>query len=334
MDKTAEADTSFKEKAEQLEEENRKLLKKIERLKKTMEITSRHGDIVTSDLEEKVEASVRGIEEHIRLISETIPVPVVIVDVSDGKILYANEHSCLSFELAQDEIIKRRASELYENPEDSKIFFKILGEQGRVTDFETKLLKSDGSVFWAALFSQRLTFRNEPCVLTVIYDLTERKQAEEEIRRLNEQLSQKEVSYLIFKLNDTEYGIEILKIREIVTMMPLRSVMDAPHYIKGVIHLRDSIIPVADLRLRLGLGLEAAGYTDCTCIIVTEIGNAENSRIIGLIVDTVTEIHGFRKKDIEYPPGLMYENSKGFISGIAKSDSGMKILIQPDRIYL
>ncbi len=331
MDKTAEADTSFKEKAAQLEEENRKLRKKIERLKKTMEITSRHGDIVTSGLEEKVEASVREIEQHIRLISETIPVPVVIVQVSDGKILYANEHSCSDFGLSQDEIMKLNASELYENPEDRKNFLKILREQGRVINFETRLIKSDRTVFWATLFSQSMFFKNEQCVLTVVIDLTERKQAEEEIRRLHEQLNQKEASYLIFKLNDTEYGIEILKIREIVTMMPLTSVMDVPPYIKGMINLRGRMIPVTDLRLRLGL--EAADYTDRTCIIVAETGNAEN-RIIGLIADSVTGVHRFRERDIEFPPGLRSENSRGFISGIAKSDSGMKIIILPERIYL
>lgn len=330
INKTAE-ETSFREKAAQLEEENRKLRKKIQGLKKTMEITSRHGDAVTSDLEEKVEASIREIENHIRLISETIPVPVAIVQVSDGKVVYANEHSCRAFGLAPDEVLKHSASELYETPEDRKVFFKILRQQGRVINFETQLRKSDGSSFWATLFSQPISFKNEPCVLTVIIDLSERKQAEEEIRRLHEQLNQKDIPYLIFRLKDTEYGMELLKIREIVTLKPLTPVMDVPPYVKGMIRLRDSLIPVADLRLRLGL--EAADYTDRTCIIVAETGNAEN-RIIGLIADSVTGVQGFRQRDIEFPPGLLSENSRGIISGIAKSDRGMKIIILPERICL
>lgn len=333
MDKKTEADTSFKEKAELLEEENRKLRKKMERLKKTMEITSRHGDVVAGELEGKVEASIKEIEARVRLISETIPVPIIISQLTlSGKILYANEHMCSVFGFSHDDFIKLRASDLYENPEDRQNFIKELAEQGRVNNLEIKFRKKDGQSLWGALFSQCLNFKNEPCVLSVIYDLTERRKAEEEIRCLREELNQKEIKHLIFTLGNAEYGIELVKIREIVTMMPITTVMDVPAYIKGVINLRGRMIPVADLRLRLGL--EATAYTGRTCIIVTETGDAEHSRMIGIIVDTVTGIRGFRSRDIESPRGLGYEIRDGFISGIAKSDRGIKLLIQPERICL
>jgi len=332
-DNTAGPDASFKEKAEQAEEENRKLRKKIERLKKTMEITSRHGDVVTYELEGKVEASIREIEARVRLISETIPVPIIISQMElDGKVLYANEHMCSVFGFSPDDFIKLRASDLYANPEDRQIFIKELNQQGRVINLEMKFRKKDGQALWGALFSQPLNFKNEPCVLSVIYDLTERRKAEDEIRHLREELNQKETKYLMFTMGNTEYGIEIMKVREIVTMMPITSVMDAPPYIKGVINLRGRMIPVTDLRRRLGL--EPAAYTGRTCIIVAETRDAENSSMIGIIVDTVTEICGFRAGDIESPRGLMPETRDGFISGIAKSDRGMKILIQPEHIYL
>lgn len=333
MDKTAESDTSFKEKAQHLEEENRKLRKKIERLKKTMEITSRHGDVVTCELEEKVEASIKEIEDRVRLISETIPVPIIISQMAlNGKVLYANEHMCNVFGFSSDDFMKFGASDLYEKPQDLEIFIKKMNEQGRVNNLEMKFRKKDGQTMWGALFSQRLNFKNEICVLSVIYDLTERRNAEEEIRHLREELNQKEIKHLIFTLGNAEYGIELLKIREIVNMMPIIPVMDVPRYIKGVINLRGRMIPVTDLRLRLGL--EATAYTGRTCIIVAETGNAESSSMIGIIVDTVTEIRGFRARDIESPRGLGNETRDGFIAGIAKSDSGMKILIQPERICL
>ncbi len=214
---------TLEEKTARLEEENRKLKKKIERLKKTMDITTRHGDVVAGELEEKVEASIKEIEQHIRLISETIPVPLIIVRISDGKILYVNEHTCRVFGFGFDEFMERNAFELYENPNGRKIFMEKMSEQGRVSDFEVKMKKRDGSLLWVALFSQMMMFRSESCILTVIYDLTERKRAEEEIRRLNEKLDRKEEKYLIFRLDDTEYGIGILNVREIVTMIPTYS---------------------------------------------------------------------------------------------------------------
>jgi PAS domain S-box-containing protein len=160
LEEKAEASERFRllketleEKTARLEEENKKLKKKIDRLKKTMEITTRHGDVVTGELEEKVEASIKEIEEHVRLISETIPVPLIIVRISDGKILYVNEHTCRVFGFSADEFIERNASELYEKPEERKTFLKKMSEQSRVSDFEVKMKKRDGALLWAALFS-------------------------------------------------------------------------------------------------------------------------------------------------------------------------------------
>jgi purine-binding chemotaxis protein CheW len=325
MSKISESNPSPEEKIRLLEKENEKLRKKIERLKKTMEITSRHGDVVTGELEQKVEASIREIEQHVRLISETIPVPVIISRITDGKFLYVNEHTCNVFGYSHEQFMDFYALKLYDSPPDRQKLIGTLNEKGRVTDFEVKMKKRDGTLLWAALFSQPLEFKNQACILTVVYDLTERKQAEEEIRRLNEKLDQKEVKYLMFTLDGEEYGIEITKAREIVSVMPIIPVAEAPPDVKGVMNLRGRVLPVIDLRLRLGL--YPSDYTDQTCIIVIEAGDAENTILKGIIVDTVTDVRGIRVRDIEFPQLLDCLADMRFISGVAKTENRIKVLL-------
>jgi len=332
MDNKTLSEESPENKIEKLEKENRKLKKKIEGLQKTMEITTRHSDVVTEELEEKVEASAKEIEERVRLISETIPVPIIIAVISDGKIVYVNEHSCRVFGFSSDEFMGVNASELYYNPEDRKIFLKALSEKGSVHDFEVRLKKSNGELLWTSLFSQFLDFKDKPCVLTVIYDLTDRRKADDEIRRLKGELDQKKIKYLIFRLDNTEYGIEILKVREIIRISPITPVKNLPSYIKGVINIRGKIIPITDLRIRLGLG--KSDYTDSTCIIILDINDEESSILKGIIVDSVTGVCEIRARDIEPLPELVSYLCSGagtdagcFVSGIAKSGSSIKILI-------
>jgi purine-binding chemotaxis protein CheW len=126
--------------------------------------------------------------------------------------------------------------------------------------------------------------------------------------------------------------IEILKVRKIVSIMPMTSVPDAPPYMAGMINLSGSMVPVTNLRLRLGLA--AADYTSQTCIIVTESGTEEKSKKMGIIVDAVTDVRGFKARDIESPSELSLKIDTEFILGIAKSDDGMKIIIQPANINL
>jgi purine-binding chemotaxis protein CheW len=323
-------EASSKVKIRELEEENKKLIKKIERLKKTMEITSKHGDVVSCELEEKVEASIKKLDESVRIITETIPVPVIISSVFGGKILYANEHLCRIFGFSSEEIFKHKASDLYHNPDDREIFLKQLSANGRVTGFEAKLKKNDGGILRGALFSQMLTFENEPCVLTVIYDLTERRNAEDEIRRLREELSQKEIKYLMFILEGEEYGVDILNVREIIGIMPITPVKDTPPYIKGIINLRNRIIPITDIRLRLGLS--SAEYTNQTCIIVLESANNENKNLMGIIVDSVTDVRGIKKRDIRPPSELDLNTDTELILGIAKSENNIKIIINSNML--
>ncbi len=167
-------------------------------------------------------------------------------------------------------------------------------------------------------------------------EITERERAENKIRRLNQEIEQrikeKQGKYLTFMLAEEEYGISILKIREIVGMMPVTPVPNTPDFIKGVINLRGRVIPVTDLRRRLGL--EASDYTDRTCIIVTELtGSAKNIKdLIGIIVDSVSEVLNINGRDVEDSPTFV-SGETDYILGMAKAEGKVNILINTDILF-
>lgn len=141
----------------------------------------------------------------------------------------------------------------------------------------------------------------------------------------------KEGKYLTFKLGDQEYGIDILKIKEIIGMMPVRSIPCSTDFIKGVINLRDNVIPVIDLRLKFGM--EEIGYTDRTCIIVLELENNGNSVLMGIAVDTVLEVLSIKASEIENTPYFGSNIDTKLILAIAKMDNGIKILLDIDSVF-
>jgi len=136
--------------------------------------------------------------------------------------------------------------------------------------------------------------------------------------------------YLTFGLGQEGYGISILKIKEIIGMIPITPLPHTPAYIKGVINLRGKVIPVTDLRLKFGL--LAQDYSDRTCIIVVEIHNHSKSIIMGLLVDGVSEVANIRGGDIEKTPDFGTRLQSDFIQGIAKMDGRVKILLDIDRL--
>jgi purine-binding chemotaxis protein CheW len=143
-------------------------------------------------------------------------------------------------------------------------------------------------------------------------------------------MEDKEGKYLTFTLAEEEYGIGILKIKEIIGMMPITSVPQTPGFVKGVINLRGKVIPVIDLRLRFGM--ENIEYTDRTCIIVVEISGETGSIMIGIVVDTVSEVLNIKKQEIEETPRFGTKLDTTYILGIAKTEGGVKILLDIDRI--
>ena len=114
--------------------------------------------------------------------------------------------------------------------------------------------------------------------------------------------AKREGKYLTFALAGEEYGIGILKVKEIIGLMPITTVPQTPGYVKGVINLRGKVIPVADLRLKFGM--EAMAYNDRTCIIVVEIEGAAGPSSMGIVVDSVSEVLNIKADDIEDTPNF------------------------------
>ena len=106
--------------------------------------------------------------------------------------------------------------------------------------------------------------------------------------------------YLTFSLEEEEYGIGILKIKEIIGMMPVTSVPRTPDFVKGVINLRGKVIPVIDLRLKFSM--KSIPYSERTCIIVVEIDSAASTVFIGIVVDAVSEVLNIKEEEIEETP--------------------------------
>ena len=155
-------------------------------------------------------------------------------------------------------------------------------------------------------------------------------QLQETMNQAVQAVEKKEGKYLTFTLADEEYGIGILKIKEIIGMMPVTSVPQTPEFVKGVINLRGKVIPVVDLRLRFGM--EAIDYTERTCIIVVEIAGASSTVMIGIVVDAVSEVLNIKGEEIEETPTFGTKLNTDYILGMAKMEGGVKILLDIDKV--
>ena len=140
----------------------------------------------------------------------------------------------------------------------------------------------------------------------------------------------REGKYLIFSLCNQEYGIGIHSVVEIIHLVPFHPIPKSPPFVKGIINLRDQVIPVIDLRLRLGK--EACEYNDRTCIIILEVVGREEKTKTGIIVDTVSEVLPIKAKDIEDVPSFGVDTNTNYILGMAKVNQAIKILINTDRL--
>jgi purine-binding chemotaxis protein CheW len=140
----------------------------------------------------------------------------------------------------------------------------------------------------------------------------------------------REGKYLTFSLADEEYGIGILKVKEIIGMIAITAVPQTPPHVRGVINLRGKVIPVIDLRLKFGL--PAMAYTERTCIIVIEIAKNTSHLLIGILVDSVSEVLNIKGVDIEDTPNFGTRLNTDYILGMAKSGGKIKILLDIDRV--
>jgi purine-binding chemotaxis protein CheW len=140
----------------------------------------------------------------------------------------------------------------------------------------------------------------------------------------------REGKYLTFTLAGEEYGIGILKVKEIIGIMAITTVPQTPEYMKGVINLRGKVIPVVDLRLKFEM--EAIDYTERTCIIVVEIEGNNRKIQMGIVVDAVSEVMNIKAGDIEDTPNFGSRLNTEYILGMAKTGGKVKILLDIGKV--
>ena len=136
--------------------------------------------------------------------------------------------------------------------------------------------------------------------------------------------------YLTFQLANEEFGIRVLKVREIMGIQEITAVPQTPAHIKGVINLRGKVVPVIDLRLKFGL--PAADYTQRTCIIVTQVQGEAGAVHMGIVVDGVSEVLNLTASEIEDTPDFGEDVGSGYLLGMAKSKGKVKILLDIDKV--
>ena len=137
--------------------------------------------------------------------------------------------------------------------------------------------------------------------------------------------------YLSLFLSKEEYGIEILKVREIIGMVDVTPLPRTPQFVKGVINLRGKIIPVVDLRIKFQLASTA--NTDLTCIIVVQVNHPDKSHtLMALVVDAVEEVVNLTEADIEPTPDFGGAVQADYILGMAKIKGQVKALLDIDAV--
>ena len=136
--------------------------------------------------------------------------------------------------------------------------------------------------------------------------------------------------YLTFKLGDEEYGLQILKVQEIIRMQAVTRVPRTPAYLRGVINLRGKVIPVVDLRKKFGL--KDFEDTERTCIIVVQVLQGSTTVTTGIIIDEVREVLDIVADNIEETPSFGANVDAEFILGIGKIGTSVKMLLDIDKV--
>ena len=136
--------------------------------------------------------------------------------------------------------------------------------------------------------------------------------------------------YLTFALAGEEYGLPVLRVREIIKVMDITQVPQVPPHVRGVINLRGKVIPVIDLRRKFGFADQA--HTERTCIIVAEVGLATATAMMSVVVDAVSEVVNVSPAEVDAAPDFGGQNSTSYILGLAKVKGSVKILLDLDRV--
>ncbi len=139
------------------------------------------------------------------------------------------------------------------------------------------------------------------------------------------------VQYLTFKLSDEIFAIDVSKVREILELTSITKVPQTPDFMRGVINLRGSVVPVIDLRLNFGMA--CTEQTVNTCIIVVEVRLAGEIVVLGALADSVQEVVEMEPDKIEPAPHLGTKLNTDFIKGMGKIDNDFVMILDIDKVF-
>ena len=132
--------------------------------------------------------------------------------------------------------------------------------------------------------------------------------------------------FLTFTLGSEEYGIEILKVQEIRSYEQVTKIANAPEFIKGVVNLRGTIVPIVDMRIKFSLG--TADYTQFTVVIILNVAG----RVVGMVVDSVSDVIALNGEQIRPAPDFSSSFDVKYITGLGTVDQRMLILVDIERL--
>lgn len=138
------------------------------------------------------------------------------------------------------------------------------------------------------------------------------------------------VQYLSFTLDNEEYAVDILRVQEIRSWEPVSRIPNVPHYEKGVVNLRGSIVPIIDLREKLGI--KRTEYTPLTVVVVLQTNDNNKTRTMGVVVDSVSDVINLDKTKIQDAPDFGAKVSNEFINGLVSVNERMVILLDVDKL--
>jgi len=139
------------------------------------------------------------------------------------------------------------------------------------------------------------------------------------------------IQYLTFKLAEETFALDVAKVREILELTSITKVPQTPDYMRGVINLRGSVVPVVDMRLKFGMGI--TGQTVNTCIIVVEVTLDGDAIVLGALADSVQEVVEMEPGSIEPPPHIGTRLDTTFIKGMGKIDDHFVMVLDIDMIF-
>ena len=136
--------------------------------------------------------------------------------------------------------------------------------------------------------------------------------------------------YLTFLLNGQEYAVDILKVQGIQGWSSYTHLPNTPDYVLGVINLRGAIVPIVDLRIRFAL--KDVEYNDLTVVIVVKIANEKSEKVVGLVVDAVSEVYNIDQSELKIPPDFGADVDTEYVAGLATIEDKLVITIDVDRL--